>query len=205
MASIITKMKKYLLAVTLIGATFGNLHAQDTKPQETQTAQENKLSRLMSEREQLVLEYQYYAQQNNNFWGKKSKKDLLNIIDTLKEIIRKDSELIAAVKEASIKKIAATTVETQRTGKQTVVDQRQINDRIEGLQSQISALQSQIKKRERTIKDLEAQVKEADEKRYGKDKVITLLAIVSAILLLYAIILQVRLNNAKAKPRKKKA
>ncbi|WP_250419060.1 MULTISPECIES: hypothetical protein [Pontibacter] len=197
-------MKKKLLTLGLLCSMFLNVEAQDASTTENAKAQEDKLARLMSEREQLVLEYQYLNQQNNSFWGNKSKKDLLKIVDTLKEIIRKDSELIAAVKEASIKKIAATTVETQRTGKQTVVDQRQINDRIEGLQSQISTLQSQIKKRERTIKDLEVQLNEANEKRYGKDKVITVLAIVSAILLLYAIMLQVRLNNAKNKVKKKK-
>lgn len=182
---------------------FGTTQAQEPAAQ-AQQAKVDKLARLMSDREQLVLEYQYLSQQNSNFWGKKSKKDLMKIIDTLKEIIRKDSELIAAVKEASIKKIAATTVESQRTGKQTVVDQRQINDRIEGLQDQITGLQNQLKKREAVVKDLEVQLKEADQKRYGKDKFITGLAILSFILLIYAIMLQIKLNNAKNKVRKKK-
>lgn len=195
-------MKKITgMLLVLLCTVFANVQAQDTAEAKKQAQQDNKIAHLMSEREQLVLEYQYLNQQNNSFWGNKSKKDLMNIIDTLKEIIRRDSELIAAVKEASIKKIAATTVETQRTGKQKVVDQRQINERIEGLQSQINTLQSQLKKRERVVKDLEVQVQEANQKRYGKDKVITVLAIVAAILLLYAIILQVRLNNAKAKPK----
>ncbi|HEY4651387.1 MAG TPA: hypothetical protein VIG72_08230 [Pontibacter sp.] len=192
--------QKVTILLVLLCTLFWNVQAQNSTPPQT-TPQEDKLSRLMSDREQLVLEYQYLSQQNSNFWGKKSKKDLLNIIDTLKEIIRKDSELIAAVKEASIKKIAATTVETQRTGKQTVVDQRQINQRIKDLQSQINTLQSQLKKRERVVKDLEVQVQEADQKRYGKDKVITVLAGLSAVLLLYAILLQVRLKNAKSKPK----
>ena len=192
--------QKVTILLVLLCTLFWNVQAQNSTPPQT-TPQEDKLSRLMSDREQLVLEYQYLSQQNSNFWGKKSKKDLLNIIDTLKEIIRKDSELIAAVKEASIKKIAATTVETQRTGKQTVVDQRQINQRIKDLQSQINTLQSQLKKRERVVKDLEVQVQEADQKRYGKDKVITVLAGLSAVLLLYAILLQVRLKNAKSRPK----
>ena len=198
--------KKLLTFFILYSIGSGVLQAQEpnTQAQQAQQAKEDKLARLMSDREQLVLEYQYLSQKNSNFWGKKSKKDLLNIIDTLKEIIRKDSELIAAVKEASIKKIAATTVESQRTGKQTVVDQRQINDRIEGLQNQITGLQNQLKKREAVVKDLEVQVKEADEKRYGKDKVITGLAILSVILLIYAITLQMKLNSAKNKVRKKK-
>ncbi|MDX5481598.1 MAG: hypothetical protein LPK07_07930 [Hymenobacteraceae bacterium] len=172
---------------------------------QAQQQQEDKLTRLMSEREQLVLEYQYYNQQNSNFWGKKSKSDLLNIIETLKKIINKDSELIAAVKEASIKKIAESTVESRREGKITIEDQRIINARMKDLQSQIKTLQSNSKKRERTIKDLEAQLESASELRYGKDKVIAILAVASFILLLYAVFLQIRLNKAHAKPRKKKA
>ncbi|WP_238395813.1 hypothetical protein [Pontibacter pudoricolor] len=193
--------KNIILLLVLLCAVFSNVQSQDTPSKEKEKTQEDKIARLMGEREQLVLEYQYLNQQNNSFWGNKSKKDLLSIIDTLKELIRKDSELIAAVKEASIKKIAKSTVENQRSGKQIVVDQRQINNRIQGLQNQVDGLQNQLKRREAVVKDLQLQLQEADEKRYGKDKVISVLAIVSAILLLYAIILQVRLNNAKAKPK----
>ncbi len=173
--------------------------------QEQAVEAEDKLTRLMSDREQLVMEYQYLNQQNNSFWGNKSKKDLLQIIDTLKEIIKKDTELIAAVKEASVKKIAETTVERQRAGNQVQVDQRQINNRISGLQDQVSALQNQLKKRERTITDLELQLTETDDVRYGKDKVIAMLAGFIALLFIYAIFLQIRLGKLKnAKPRKKR-
>lgn len=192
-------MKKTLLMLALSCSTWLSAQSQD-QPE----PQEDKISRLMSDREQLVMEYQYLNQQNNSFWGNKSKKDLLSIIDTLKEIIRKDSELIAAVKEASIKKIAANTVETQRSGKQVQVDQRQINDRISGLQSQVSALQNQLKKRERTVKDLENHLSETDEVRYGKDKVIAILAGVVALLFFYAVFLQIRLGKAGATTRRKK-
>ncbi|MER2998371.1 hypothetical protein [Pontibacter populi] len=193
--------KNILMLLVLLCAVVSTIQAQNAPSQEKEKAQEDKIARLMSEREQLVLEYQYLNQQNNSFWGNKSKKDLLSIVDTLKELIRKDSELIAAVKEASIKKIAKSTVENQRSGKQIVVDQRQINNRIQGLQNQVDGLQNQLKRREAIVKDLEIQLQEAQEKRYGKDKVITVLAVISVILLLYAIMLQVRLSNAKAKPK----
>lgn len=170
-------------------------------------AQEDKLTKLMNEREQLVMEYQYYNQQNSNFWGKKSKNDLLQIIGTLKKIINTDSELIAAVKEATIKQMAASTVESQREGKIVREDQRIIDSRISSLQSQIKMLQTQLKKREREMADLNVQVKESSELRYGKDKVISILAVVAFILLLYAVFLQVRLNKvtAAASRKKKKA
>ena len=170
-----------------------------------QAQQQEKLTTLMNEREQLVLEYQFYNQQNSNFWGKKSKSDLISIIETLKKIINTDSELIAAIKEASIKKVAESTVENQREGKMTVQDQRIISARMADLQSQIKMLQTNMKKRERTIKDLEAQLAESSELRYGKDKVITVLGAAAFILLLYSIFLQIRLSNASRKVRKKKA
>ncbi|WP_299822078.1 hypothetical protein [uncultured Pontibacter sp.] len=195
-------MRRFLMAV-LFSLAFAGVQAQDAK----QKVQEDKLSRLMEEREQLVMEYQYYNQQNSNFWGKKSKSDLLSIVETLKKIINKDTELIAAVKEASIKKIAESTVGAQREGKIIREDQRIIDARFANLQSQVKTLQSQLKKRERTIKDLEEQVNASAELRYGKDKVISILAVVCFILLLYAVFLQVRLGKAKAaaaKPRARK-
>jgi len=194
-------MKRFFVAV-LVSLSFVGAQAQE---QEKQKVQEDKLTRLMEEREQLIMEYQFYNQQNSNFWGKKSKSDLLNIIETLKKIINTDSELINAVKAASIKKVAENTVETQRAGKITIEDQRLINTRIRDLQSQIKMLQSQIKQRERSIADLKEQVKASDEQRYGKDKVIAILAVAAFILLLYAVFLQVRLSKSGKKVRKKAA
>ena len=203
-------MKKKLLVLAMICLGFTGAQAQDNKQAQSsskpvQVAQDTKLTQLMNEREQLVMEYQFYNQQNSNFWGKKSKHDLINIIETLKKIINTDSELIGAIKSASIKKVAESTVESQRTGKITTEDQRLINTRIYDLQSQIKTLQSQIKKRERSIKELQDQVKASDELRYGKDKVIAILAAAACILLLYAVFLQVRLGKAGKKPRKKAA
>ena len=188
-------MMKRILAMAVLCLWFAGAQAQG----------QDKLTDLMNEREQLVLEYQFYNQQNSNFWGKKSKKDLLSIIETLKKIINTDSELIAAIKEASIRKVAESTVEIQREGKITVQDQRIVSAQIAELQSQIKTLNTNIKKRERVIKDLEAQVDETSELRYGKDKVITVLGVTSFVLLLYAVFLQVRLNRSTTKVRKKKA
>ncbi len=213
------KMKKRLLATITLCLWFAGAQAQFQEPESAAAAatdaqkptaaqvakakaQDEKTARLLSEREQLIMEYQFYNQQNSNFWGKKSKQDLLSIIETLKKIINKDSELIAAIKEASIRKVAESTVELQREGKIKVEDQRSIDRRFEDLQSQVKTLQSQLKKRERSIKDLEVEVKAADEKRYGKDKVIAILSVGAFILLLYAVMLQVKLNKKTARAKK---
>lgn len=198
-------MMKRLLAFALLCLWFVNVQAQEQEI-EKQKEKEDKLTTLMNEREQLVLQYQYYNQQNSNFWGKKSKKDLIAIIETLKKIINTDSELIRAVKETSIKKIAENTVKEDRVDRQALLalkDQRMINDRISNLQNKVNALENQIKLRERKVKDLETQLASADEERYGKDKVITVLAIAAVVFLLYAILLQIRLSKAKATPRKR--
>ncbi|MDX5436369.1 MAG: hypothetical protein LPK03_04205, partial [Pontibacter sp.] len=80
---------------------------------------------------------------------------------------------------------------------------RIIDARFSNLQSQVKTLQSEVKKRERTIKELEDQVKASADLRYGKDKVISIIAVVCFILLLYAVFLQVRLNRLKAIPSAK--
>ncbi|WP_187260809.1 hypothetical protein [Pontibacter beigongshangensis] len=188
-------MKKKLIAMAMVCLCFTGVKAQ----------QDERLASLMEEREQLVMEYQFYNQQNSNFWGKKSKADLMAIIETLKKIINKDSELISAVKAASIKKVAENTVEIQRSGKQVQVDQRQINERIAGLQSQINTLESQLKKRERTMQDIRAELAASDDRRYGKDKVIAILAVAAFIIFLYAVLLQIRLGKALATGKKKKS
>lgn len=192
-------MKK-LLAICVCCLWFVGAQAQ-----EQATPQEDKLSRLMGEREQLILQYQYYNQQNSNFWGKQSKKDLLNVIDTLKEIIRKDSELIGAVKEASVRKIAESTVQSQRAGKMIQQDERLINNQIADLKGQISTLESQAKKRERAVLDLKEQLKATDDLRYGKDRVIAILGAGTFLLFLYAVFLQIRLSKRKPAKKRKSA
>ncbi|WP_239020975.1 hypothetical protein [Pontibacter arcticus] len=192
--------------LSVFGAQAQTTTAQpETAQKTTPSPADEKLNRLMNEREQLVLEYQFYNQQNSNFWGKKSKNDLLAIIETLKKIINTDSDLIAAVKEASIRKIAESTVENQRNGKIILGDESNISAQIADYQSQIRTLQSNQKKHDRSLKDLQDQLDAANELRYGKDKVIAILAVGAFILLLYAVFLQVRLQKAGAKSKKKKA
>ncbi|WP_114782366.1 hypothetical protein [Botryobacter ruber] len=195
-------MKKKLLVLALLFVWIAGAQAQEQSQEKTKQ-QEDKINALMNEREQLVLEYQFYNQQNSNFWGKKSKKDLLNIIETLKKIINHDSRLVAAINEASIKKVAENTVEIQRSGSQVLADQRQIDNRIAELQSQVKTVQVQLKKRERTIKDLEMELEASKDRRYGKDRIIAILAVVAFILFAYAILAQLRLNRAQAKGRKR--
>ncbi len=191
-------MKKLFTLVVL------SLWFMGAQAQETPVPAEDKLSRLMSEREQLILEYQYYKQQNSSFWGTQSKKDLLNIVETLKKIINLDSELVAAVKENSLRQYAQNTVQSKREGKLSLEDQRNFEKQISSLKSEVKTLESTLRKKDREMAELQTQVKASYDLKYGKDKVIAVLAVGAFILLLYAVILQVRLNKANAKSRKKK-
>ncbi|WP_299760666.1 hypothetical protein [uncultured Pontibacter sp.] len=193
-------MMKRIFALAMLCLFFVGAQAQT----EEQVQQEDKLSRLLSEREQLILEYQYYKQQNSSFWGTQSKKDLINIIETLKKIINKDTELVGAVKENSIRQIAQNKVQTSREGKLTIEDQRNFEKQVSSLKSEVKTLESTLRKKDREMAELQTQVKASYDVKYGKDKVISVLAVGAFILLLYAVFLQIRLNKANAKPRKKK-
>ncbi|OKL41475.1 hypothetical protein A3841_10515 [Pontibacter flavimaris] len=192
-------MMKKLFTLVVLSLWFVGAQAQEAKVQA-----EDKLTRLMSEREQLILEYQYYKQQNSSFWGTQSKKDLLNVIETLKKIINLDTELVGAVKENSLRQYAQNTVQSKREGKLSLEDQRNFEKQISSLKSEVKTLESTLRKKDREMAELQTQVKATYDLKYGKDKVISVLAVGAFLLLMYAVFLQVRLNKASSKSRKKK-
>lgn len=103
-------------------------------------AQDN-MSRLLKERDQLYKAYEHYNEQNSSLFGKKSKKDLLNIINTLKEIINKDTEIIREVR------LQSSQVKLQSTQKESsyVNSNREIIERIHSLNDENEKLMAQVK------------------------------------------------------------
>lgn len=103
-------------------------------------AQDN-MARLLKEREGLYRAYDRYNQQNSSLFGKKSKKDLLNIITTLKEIINKDSEIIREVR------LQSSQVRIQSTQKESsyVNHNREVIERISSLNDEKEKLAAQVK------------------------------------------------------------
>jgi CRISPR/Cas system-associated endoribonuclease Cas2 len=138
-------------------------------------AQEDKLSVLLGEREQLILEYQFYNQQNSNFWGKKSKKDLLQIIQTLKNIINKDSEIIREINTASLKKRAQTQVEATKIKQQVVDDQRLNLENLHQLKQDLASLQNRQKVKDRQLVQLREELQAARQNRHTADIIIAAL------------------------------
>jgi CRISPR/Cas system-associated endoribonuclease Cas2 len=103
-------------------------------------AQDN-MTRLLKERDELYKAYDHYNQQNSSLFGKKSKKDLLNIITTLKEIINKDTEIIREVR------LQSSQVKMQSTQKESsfVNNNREFIERISTLKNEQEKLEAQLK------------------------------------------------------------
>lgn len=159
------------------------------------------LQRLLRERENLVKDYTYYNAQNSNFWGKKSKKDLLNIIETLKGIIKKDSEIINRVSALNLKKEAELAVKEQQMETRVVDTGHAIQERVHQLNQEVESLQNLNKNRQRQIGELESQLQEALQKRYEHDR-LTIVAVVAGVLLFgYIIYLQSKLRPRKVQKR----
>jgi CRISPR/Cas system-associated endoribonuclease Cas2 len=151
------------------------------------SAQSEDYDRLIAEREELIKEYNYLNAQNSNFWGKKSKKDLLKIIDNLKAIIKKDSEIINNVQASYVKRNADLTVKTEKMQTERQSDTRMISDNIFEMKRQVANLETRDKQRLQKIADLEESLKETKAAKTEHD-LITVFTSLSALFLLYYVI-----------------
>lgn len=166
--------------------------------------QDDKLNALLGEREQLILEYQFYNQQNSNFWGKKSKKDLLQIIETLKHIINKDSEIIRVINTANLQKQAQTRVEATKIKRQVVDDRRLNMENLHQLKQQLTSQQNLQKVKDRQLRQLRDQLQQARQSRQNAHMLITVLGGTCLLLLLYLFFLRSKMASAKSPVRKKR-
>jgi CRISPR/Cas system-associated endoribonuclease Cas2 len=154
---------------------------------------------LLRERENLVKDYTYYNAQNSNFWGKKSKKDLLDIVETLKSIIKKDSKIIERVSALNLKKEAELAVQEQKIETRVIDDRQTLQDRMHQLNQEAENLQNLSKNRQRRIGELEEQLQEARQNRYEHDR-LTIIALVASVLLVaYVLYLQSKLRLRKVR------
>jgi CRISPR/Cas system-associated endoribonuclease Cas2 len=172
--------------------------------QTTVWGQEEKLPILLEEREQLTLEYEFYNKQNSNFWGKKSKKDLLQIIQTLKNIINKDSEIIREINTASLRKQAQVSVEASRMKNQVVDDQRLNQENLYQLRQDLASQHNLAKVKDRQLASLREDLQEARERRGNGDVLIAALGGLSLLLLLYILLLRRKMTAAKNSSRRKR-
>ncbi|QNH63921.1 hypothetical protein [Hymenobacter sediminicola] len=170
------------------------------------TAPTDPLPRLIQERQLMVQQYEAANTQRNSLFGNKpSKKDLQEVVDALKGIIRKDTEIVRAVQAGTLRKTAAVVAENQQAKQQITVaqtDQSSTRERFHDLENQISNLQERDKQREKKLQDLQATATEATQARTSRELLVAGLAVVCAGLLFYVLKLRSRLSTAPVKRRK---
>ncbi|HSI89494.1 MAG TPA: hypothetical protein VK927_00185 [Adhaeribacter sp.] len=181
-------MKKYCWLIVLVSALILPVKGR---------AQSDEYYRLTREREELIKEYNYLNEQNSNFWGKKSKKDLMRIIDNLKGIIKKDTEIINTVQASYLKRNADLTVKTEKLQTERKADTRVISDNIHEMKRQLSNLESRDKSRLQRIALLEDQLQEARDKKYEHDRITVLSSLLALTFLSYIIY-----QKTRKKPKK---
>ncbi|MDU0372813.1 hypothetical protein ACFPAF_20605 [Hymenobacter endophyticus] len=166
---------------------------------------EDPLPRLIQERQQLVQDYEAANGQRNAFLANKpSKKDLQEVVEALKGIIRKDTEIVRAVQAGTLRKTAAVVAENQQVKQLATVaqtDQSSTRERFHDLENQIANLQERDRQREKKLQDLQATADEATAARTSRELLAAALAVLSAGLLFYVLKLRGQ-RSAPAKRRK---
>ncbi|SHM00573.1 hypothetical protein [Hymenobacter psychrotolerans] len=169
------------------------------------TPDNDPLPRLIQERQQMVQQYEAAAAQRNAFLANKpSKKDLQEVIDALKGIIRKDTEIVRAVQAGTLRKTAAVVAENQQVKQLATVaqtDQSSTRERFHDLENQIANLQERDRQRTKKLQDLQATADEATAARTSRELLAAGLAVLSAGLLVYVLKLRGQ-HSTTAKRRK---
>ncbi|SET44090.1 hypothetical protein [Hymenobacter actinosclerus] len=164
------------------------------------------IPRLIAERQQLVSQYEAANGQRNAFLANKpSKKDLQEVVEALKGIIRKDTELIQAVQAATLRQTAAVVAENQQVKQQVTVaqtDQSSTQQRFHDLENQIQNLQERERQHAKKMRDLQATADTATGARTSREVLAATLALLAAALLAYVLKLRGQLSSRPA-PRRK--
>ncbi|WP_181306279.1 hypothetical protein [Rufibacter sp. XAAS-G3-1] len=163
-----------------------------------------KVDMLITEREQLVLKYDYLKTQGSNFWGKASKEDLLAVVEALKEVLQKDEQIIQAVEQANLetrrslaKRAAELEAETKKLTSQVQGDKRVITDNIYDLKSSLSNAQNLLRNKDRKVKDLEEQLQASKDAKFEHDAIAAFFAMLCFVLVGYIFRLRNQLTTIR--------
>ncbi|GGK68832.1 hypothetical protein ACD591_17405 [Rufibacter glacialis] len=179
-------------------------------PKPAAPRRESKVDRLITEREQLVLKYDYFKTQSNNFWGKASKEDMRAVIEALKEVLQKDEQIIQAVEQANLetrrsvaKRAAELEKESKLLNNQVRGDKRVITDNIYDLKASVSNAQNLLKSKDRKIKDLEEKLQDSKDAKFEHDAIAAFFAMLCLLLIGYIIRLRGQVANSRTSNRVK--
>ncbi|MCB2377111.1 hypothetical protein LGH70_05930 [Hymenobacter sp. BT635] len=161
---------------------------------------------LIQEREALIRQYEEASAQRNAFLANKpSKKDLQEVVDALKGIIRKDTEIVKALKESSIRRTATIVAEKTQAERQVTVaqgDQSMTRERFYDLENQIQNLQIRDKQREKKLLEAQAAATEAEGARTSRELIAAGLAALCIALLWYIFKLRGQVRPARRAVRR---
>lgn len=167
------------------------------QPPTPATAPPDPVPGLIKERETLVRQYEEASAQRNSLFGNKpSKKDLEEVVDALKGIIRKDTELVRAVQATALRRTATVVAENQQAKQEITVartDQSSTRQRFYDLENQIANLQLRDKQRDKKLQELQATADEANQARTSRELLAAGLAVLCVGLLWYVLRLRSRL------------
>jgi hypothetical protein len=168
---------------------------------------EDPLPSLIQQREQLIREYEEASAQRNAFLANKpSKKDLQEVIDALKGIIRKDTEIVQALKAGELRRQANLLAEKQQAVQQATVaqtDQTSTKERFYDLENQIANLELRDKQREKKLREAQEAAQEAQSGRTTPQLLALGLALLSLGLLGYVVKLRGQLNGTARRSKRR--
>lgn len=203
-------LSSLLLRRALVPALFLLLDAPTTAPAQTPppAAPDERLPGLIQERETLIKDYEAANAQRNAFLANKpSKKDLQEVVDALKGIIRKDTEIVKALKDGELRRQASLVAEKQQAVQQVAVaqtDQSSTKERFYDLENQIANLELRDKQREKKLREAEDAARDAQSGRTTPQLLAAALAALSLGLLVYVGRLRSQLNTASARRAKRR-
>ena len=131
------------------------------------------LESLLVERDTLYKKQKFLETKNTSFWGTKSKKDLRKMIENLEDILRKDNEIITAIKRESFASHSNIVYETR--------DTREENSK---LASEVNRYKNLNKQK---LKELKAAMEDLENAKSRKTnyEIIILVLVITLIGLLY--------------------
>jgi TolA-binding protein len=132
------------------------------------------LATLLAERDKLYQDYIYYRDQKSSFWGTQSKNDLWLVIDVLKGIITKDTEIVEMVRVQGLRK------ESSYLGQS-----RETTDRIYALNAEVESLNTQLGKQRKQLKEAQEELEQAHNSSKSFMILSIFLAVVCAGLFFY--------------------
>ncbi|WP_192820931.1 hypothetical protein [Rufibacter sp. LB8] len=181
------------------------------KPKPALPASQSKVEKLITEREQLVLKYDYLKTQETNFWGKASKEDMRAVIEALKEVLQKDEQIIHAVEQANLetrrnvaKRAAELEAEAKKLNNQVLGDKRVVTDNIYELKASLANAQNLNRRRDRQLKDLEERLEAANAAKFEHDAITVFFAFLAIGLGWYIVRLKSKLTVLKEQKQKAK-